>query len=191
MLPMTYVKAGDDETWPLRQHRQHRLRAVPGTCRVGRAPARRLSSPTAPAGSEDCCSEPGSGPPIPDAADAADGADGIFERRAHPDYSASGSTFTTEGNLEAEPAKKCLRPTQVAGVGARIFGPAGPVTCLPRAFNADPQKIGSAADPRAALAHELPHASGDRVRVDHALDRRLAIVRVGAGGASGEGAAAA
>src|ERR1700730_16153719 len=62
MLPMTYVKAGDDETWPLRQHRQHRLRVVLGTCRVGRAPARRLSSQTALAGSEDCCSEPGSDP---------------------------------------------------------------------------------------------------------------------------------
>src|ERR1700730_14236404 len=62
MLPMTYVKAGDDETWPLRQHRQHRLRVVLGTCRVGRAPDRRLSSPTALAGSEDCCSEPGSDP---------------------------------------------------------------------------------------------------------------------------------
>ena len=185
---MTYVKAGDDETWPLRQHRQHRLRAVPGTCRVGRAPARRLSSQTALAGSEDCCSEPGSDPLSRRLLTLLTV---IFERRAHPDYSASGSAFTTEGNLEAERAKKCLRPTQVAGEGARIFGPAGPVTCLPRAFNADPQKIGGAADPRAALAHELPHASGDRVGVDHALDRRLAIVRVGAGGASGEGAAAA
>jgi hypothetical protein len=39
----------------------------------------------------------GSGP----SADAADGADGIFERRAYPDYSISGSTFTTEGNVDA------------------------------------------------------------------------------------------
>src|SRR5271166_5048098 len=119
----------------------------------------------------------GFGPTI---ADAADGADGIFERRAHPDYSASGSAFTTEGNVDAESPKKCLRPTQVPGQGARIFGPAGPVACLPRAFNTNPQKIGGAARPGAALAHELPHASSDRVRVDDALDRGLAVGCVGA-----------
>jgi hypothetical protein len=70
-------------------------------------------------------------------ADAADGTDGIFERRAHPDYSAFGSAFTTEGNLDAERPKKCLRPAQVAGEGARIFGPAGIVACLTGALNAD------------------------------------------------------
>jgi hypothetical protein len=36
--------------------------AVLGTCRVGRAPARRLSSQTALARPEECCSETGSGP---------------------------------------------------------------------------------------------------------------------------------
>jgi hypothetical protein len=105
----------------------------------------------------------------------ADGADGIFERRAHPDYSASGSAFTTEGNVDAERPKKRLRPTQVAGEGAGIFGLAGAVASLTGAFNADPQKIGGATRPGAALAHELPHASGDRVRVDDALDRSLAV----------------
>jgi hypothetical protein len=56
-------------------------------------------------------------------ADAADGADGIFQRRAHPDHSTAGSAFTTEGNVDPERPKKSLRPTQVTGEGARIFGP--------------------------------------------------------------------
>ena len=67
--------------------------AVLGTCRAGRE-ARRccrrkrdLPDPRAVVLSR-------VRPPI---ADAADGADGIFERRAHPDHSASGSAFTTEG----------------------------------------------------------------------------------------------
>ena len=61
---MTYInagddEAGDDETWSLRQHR---LRAVLGTCRVGvhqldgYRPKRHWPGP------EDCCSEPGSDP---------------------------------------------------------------------------------------------------------------------------------
>ena len=115
----------------------------------------------------------------PTFADAADGADGIFERRAYPDYSASGSAFTTEGNVDAERPKKRLRATQVAGEGARIFGPADPVARLPGAFNTNPQKISGAPRPRAALAHELLQASGDRVRVDDAFDRGLAVGCVG------------
>ena len=73
----------------------------------------------------------GSGPN----ADAADGADGIFERRAHPDYSISGSAFTTEGNVDAERSKKCLRPAQVASEDSRILGPTGVVSCLTGALN--------------------------------------------------------
>jgi hypothetical protein len=46
--------------------------------------------------------------------------------------------------------------------------------------NTNPQKIGGAARPGAALAHELPYASGDRVRVDDALDVGLAVGCVGA-----------
>jgi hypothetical protein len=76
----------------------------------------------------------GSGP----SADAADGADGISERLAQLDYPASGSAFTTEGNLDAERPKKCLRPAQVASEGAGIFGPVDVVACRARAFNADP-----------------------------------------------------
>src|SRR5438309_11227614 len=54
MLLMTYVKTGDDETWPLRQHRQHRLRSY---WRLGR----RFSSQTELARLQRFCSEPGSG----------------------------------------------------------------------------------------------------------------------------------
>jgi hypothetical protein len=94
----------------------------------------------------------GFGPTI---ADAADGADGIIEKRAHPDCFAAGAAFTTEGNVDAEHPKKCLCPTQVPGESAGIFGPAGAVAWLTGAFNADPQKIGGATRPGAALAHEL------------------------------------
>ena len=117
--------------------------------------------------------------------DAADGADAIFERCAHPNESASGSTFTTEGNLDAERPKRCLHPTQVAGEGPRVFGPAGGAVCVPAAFNANPQKIGSASRPRAALAHEIPHACSNRVGVDDTLDRGLAVGCVGASEGAG------
>jgi hypothetical protein len=120
-------------------------------------------------------------------ADVADGADGIFQRRAYPDYSASGSAFTTEGNVDAERPKEALRPTQVAGEGAGILGPAGAVlrNTLTAAFKANPQKIGGAPRPRAALAHEFPHARSNRVRVDDAVDRGLAIGCVGASEGAG------
>jgi hypothetical protein len=68
-------------------------------------------------------------------ADAADIADGIFARRANPDYSISGSAFTTEGNIDAERSKKCLRPAQVAAEDSRILGPTGIVRCLTGALN--------------------------------------------------------
>src|SRR5438128_680495 len=51
MLLMTYVKTGDDETWPFRQHR---LRSY---WRLGR----RFSSQTELARLQRFCSEPGSG----------------------------------------------------------------------------------------------------------------------------------
>jgi hypothetical protein len=41
-----------------------------------------------------------------------------------PDEFISCSAFTIEGNLDANRPKKRLRPTQVAGKGPRIFGPA-------------------------------------------------------------------
>jgi hypothetical protein len=108
--------------------------AVLGTCRVGRDRAK-----SAVFVADGTCRAPGLlfragfGPTF---AAVADGADGIFERRAHPDYSAS--AFTTECNVDAERPQKCPRPTQVPGESARIFGPAGPVACLPAAFDANP-----------------------------------------------------
>jgi len=86
-----------------------------------------------------------------DAADGADVSDGIFERHAHPDDSPSSSAFTAEGNVDAERPKKSLRPAQVAGKSAGIFGPAGVVSYLAGAFNADPQKVSGGTGPGGAL----------------------------------------
>src|SRR5262245_6400762 len=104
----------------------------------------------------------------------------------HPDYSASGSAFTTERNLDTERPKKRLCATQLAGEDAGIFRPTGAAArdTITAAFDADPQKIGGGARPGGATAHELPQASGDRIRVDDALDRGLAVCGVG----SSEGA---
>jgi hypothetical protein len=142
--------------WPLRQHRQHRLRP----CRA--SPLKRFGST------------------IADPTDGTDGTDVIFRRSAYPDYSGSGSAFTTERNVNAKRPKKCLRPTQVRSQGARIFYPPGAVACLRAAFNANPQKIRGAARPRATLAHEFPNARNDRVGIDDTLNRVLAVGRVGA-----------
>ena len=59
----------------------------------------------------------------PTIADAADGADGIFDRRAHPDYSLSGSAFTTEDNIDAERTQDWLGPPQSAGERSRASWP--------------------------------------------------------------------
>ena len=107
----------------------------------------------------------------------------VFSREpTDPDYPGSSSSFTTERNLDTKRPKKRLRATQVAGEGAGIFRPTGavPRDTITAAVNADPQKICSATRPGAALAHELPHASGDRVRVDNALDRGRAVGCIGA-----------
>jgi hypothetical protein len=96
--------------------------------------------------------------------------------------SASGSAFTTERNLDTERPKKRLCATQVAGEDAGIFRPTGavPRDTITVALNADPQKIGGGTRPGGAPAHELPHASGDRIRIDDALDRGVAVGCVGA-----------
>jgi hypothetical protein len=52
----------------------------------------------------------------------ADGADGIFEPLMNPDHPGSSSAFTTEGNLNAEHAKKRLRTTQPPSKQSWIFG---------------------------------------------------------------------
>src|SRR5262249_51652595 len=48
-------------------------------------------------------------------ADDADGAASIFWPRTDPDHSGSGSAFTTEGDVDAQYPKECLRTTQSAG----------------------------------------------------------------------------
>ncbi|MGA7166506.1 MAG: hypothetical protein WBX37_21520 [Pseudolabrys sp.] len=95
--------------------------------------------------------------------------------------------MATERNLDTERPKKRLCATQVAGEGAGIFRPTGavPRDTITAAFNADPQKIGGATRPGGALAHELAHASGDWIRVDHALERGLAVGCVGASEGAG------
>ena len=123
----------------------------------------------------DCCSEPAT------IGDAADGTDGTLERCAHPNDSASGSTFTTEGNVDTKRPKKCLRATQAASEGAWIFRPADAGHWdLASIFKAAPQKVGGTAGPRAAFAHEQPHARGDWVCVDDAFDRGFPVLCVSA-----------
>jgi len=51
-------------------------------------------------------------------------ADAIFESRTHRDYSASGSTFPTEGNVDAQSSKTRLRARRAACERTRIFGAA-------------------------------------------------------------------
>jgi hypothetical protein len=63
-----------------------------------------------------------------------------------------------KGSVDAERPKKGLSPTQVAGEGTGIFASTGAAACLSSPFAADPQKIGGATRPRAALAHQLAHA---------------------------------
>ena len=75
-------------------------------------------------------------------------------------------------NIDALRAKKCLRPTQVAGERARISGQGGAAACL---SSADPQKVSGGTGPGGVLGHEPPDASGDRVRVDDALDGSLTV----------------
>jgi hypothetical protein len=44
-------------------------------------------------------------------ADDADGADGIFGPRMNPDHPGSSSAFTSEGDVDAQYPKECLRTT--------------------------------------------------------------------------------
>jgi hypothetical protein len=86
-------------------------------------------------------------------ADGTDDADGLFATRPYANDPITGSTLTTKRNVDADRPKERLRATQSAGKNARISGPVGAVTALARPLNADPQKIGSAARPKAALGH--------------------------------------
>jgi hypothetical protein len=68
----------------------------------------------------------------------ADGADGIFGPGMNPDHPGSSSAFTTEGNLNAEHAKKRLRTTQRPSKQSWI---SWPVCASPRGANTS--KIGA------------------------------------------------
>ena len=106
----------------------------------------------------------------------------VFSRVVCIDDPAAASTLTTERNVNAQDPKEGLGATQAASERAGIFGPAGarPRNPVIVATGAGPQKVGGAACPRTALSHNLPHASGDRVGVDNAVDRGPAVRLVGA-----------
>jgi hypothetical protein len=98
-------------------------------------------------------------------ADAADGADGIFERLTYPDGPAPCPAFTTRGNVDTYCPQEGLRAPQAARKRAGIFRPAGavPRSAITVATAARPQKVAGTTRPQAALGHDLPHASGDRI----------------------------
>src|SRR5262245_60029061 len=103
----------------------------------------------------------------------------MFLSCTYPNDPASGPAFPAEGNVDAQCPQERLRTTQAASEGAGIFGPAGRARNAV-AIGAGTQKVGGTARPRAALGHDLTHASGDRVGIDHALDRAPAVCSVGA-----------
>ena len=130
--------------------------ASPALLRPGLWPRRRMSLPRS----------------RPIVADAAVGADDVFGSPAHPDDARPGSTFTTEGYLDAQGTQSRLHPPQAAGECPRIFWPAGtsPGGAVTGKFGLSTQEIRGATRPGAALSHNLPHASGHRIGVDDALD---------------------
>jgi hypothetical protein len=97
--------------------------------------------------------------------------------KRYPDYSASCSAFTTEGNVDAERPKKRLRPTQVAGEGAGIFGPADAVVCVTGPFAAGRRR--SAALPvqelRSLMNSRTRAATGSASMVPSIAALRLAV----------------
>ena len=121
----------------LRQHRQHRLRPLLGTCRGGREPARQLSSQPGYAGPQGCCSNSAPDPRSLTLLTVLTVFSGNERIRI---TLLPGSAFTTERNLDTEHPKKRLCATQVAGEGAGIFRPTGAVArdTITAAFNADP-----------------------------------------------------
>jgi hypothetical protein len=128
----------------LRQPPSASSAAAPGTCKVGRAPGRRLSSQAAVVGPEDRGFGPGSAPQSRTLLTVLT----VFSRAVRTLITLfPARPSRLKGNVDAERPKEDLRPTQVAGEGARIFGPAGavPRNMLTAAFSANPQKIGAAA----------------------------------------------
>jgi hypothetical protein len=111
---------------------------------------------------------PGRARPGPIVSDAADGGDGVFGRPAHPDDARPGSTFTTEGDFDAEGTQSRPHPPKAAGECPGIFRPA---EAAPGKVSLNSQEICGAAHPGGALSHDLPHASGHRIGVDDVFDR--------------------
>jgi hypothetical protein len=84
-----------------------------------------------------------------------------------PDHPASGVTFTTEANLDAQGPEEALRAPQAAGECPGILGPAN---YIPAVMDVGPQQVGGTARPGAVLGHQLAHAGGHRVGVDGVFD---------------------
>src|SRR5438132_6679690 len=80
----------------------------------------------------------------------------------YPDDPVSGMAFTTQGDLETQVPQEGLRAAQAAGERPGTFGSAGAGArgTAPAAIGADTEKVGGATCPRAALGHEVAHASG-------------------------------
>jgi hypothetical protein len=70
--------------------------------------------------------------------------------------------------VDAQYPEESLSAAEAASERAGIFGPVGPIPQYPirLMFDASTQKLGGGPGPRAALGHDLPHASGDRVGID-------------------------
>ena len=70
--------------------------------------------------------------------------------------------FTTEGDLDTQGPQEGLRAAQGAGERPGTFGSAGAGArgTAPAAIGADTEKVGGTTCPRAALGHEVAHASG-------------------------------
>src|SRR5437773_7250589 len=137
-----------------------------GTCATGQKPTksgRRLSSQMS--GGDGGGGYPDAGPRV---ADGADGADGMFESAcilmillpARPSRLNVMSMPRTRRNV-------CARRRRPASALGFLGQPVLSLEMPPPLRSAPaPQKVGGAPRPRAALGHDLPHASSDRVGVN-------------------------
>src|SRR5262245_44364225 len=111
----------------------------------------------------------------------ADGRGSVVDAGAYPNRPCSSSPLPTKSYFKAQHAKKCLRTTQPAGEGARIFGPACAsfpdiVTCK---IGEDTQKIRRGSHPAATLRHQFADANCHRVQLDNAFDCGFAVRIIG------------
>src|SRR5258708_40341022 len=106
-------------------------------------------------------------------ADDADGTDGIFTAGVNRNRPRSRASCSAKSHFYAQRAKKSLCTPQWAGECPGIVRPtwAAPRNAMIRQVCTHTQKGGSASCSRAAVRHDLPHASADRVGIDTSLVR--------------------